>query len=492
MDWKQFRLFLGLFLGWIVSSNEAGATEKCVTVVNPVRGRELWKDQSLKPIEEQYKIINDLDLKATWLVQNEATKDKALVEKIKQFNEKQELGIWLEVSSKLALKARVYYPINRPWYSPEAVFLSGYNRQDRKKLIDRMMIDFKDVFGYWPKSVGAWWIDSYSLNYLEKKYGIRTAMIVADQKTTDSYGVWGQWWGYPYYPAKNNILAPGNSKVLIIQWALRDPELAYFGDGPKTSNHSLQANDYRSLGLEINYFKKLAGIYFDNRNKLGQITVGLETGMESVDFVDEYKKQLEWIKQNQVTDLTMNEMEIKYRETYGKNPEEISIGEWKLTPNFMENIKLGERIEYQKGMVFKDYEKKDTDKFLNRIYTKENLIKVRWFPWRILIIILMISAGVYFGINWWLVGIGEVGLKLAEHLRYSMVDGEKMAGILVDNFRFIGVTDKFRLINQDLTNLIASSMLKLEIKEWEYLVWFLICLLIGIGNGKYTEANKNK
>jgi len=463
------------------------AEEKYVTIVNPVRSRELWKNKSLKPIEDQYKVIEDFEKKATWLIQDDVTRDEELVEKIKNFNNKQELGIFLEISSELAMRARVYYPINRPWYSPEAVFLSGYSRQDRIKLIDRMMKDFKDIFGYFPKSVGAWWIDAYSLNYLKTRYGIKTAMIVADQKTTDDYGVWGQWWGYPYYPANNNILVPGNSTVLIIQWALRDPELAYSGTGPKTSNYSLQANDYISQGLDIKYFEKLANVYFDQRNKLGQITVGLETGIESVDYIDEYKNQLEWINNNQIKDLTMTETEIKYREVYGKNPEEVRIGDWKMTPNYRENLKLGDRIEYRKGMVFSDYFKKDDSIFLNRIYTEKNLVSSYRFPYQIPVIILFLGLGWLLKINWLTVGFGMLGLKIIGYLRYSTVEGERMAGILIDNFRFVGITDKIRFINQDFSNLVASSMLKIEIREIYYVIWFIVCLLIGVGYGRYIK-----
>ncbi len=483
-------IVIGILMLTIISTKTATANDKYVTIVNPVRGRELWRDKSLKPLQDQYKIINDLELKATWLVQNDVIEDKELVDYIKQFNYKQELGIFLEISNKLARKARVYYPINRPWYSPEAVFLSGYNRTDRLKLIDKTMKDFKNTFGYLPKSVGAWWIDSYSLNYLEKKYGITTAMIVADQKTTDDYGVWGQWWGYPYYPSINNILTPGNSKTLIIQWALRDPELAYSGSGPATSNYSLQANDYKSLGLDIKYFEKLANIYFDNRNKLGQITVGLETGMESVGFENEYNKQLEWIKNNKITDVTMAEFNDKYKNIYdGINPSEVKISEWLMTPNFRENKKLGERTDYIKEMVFRDYFEKDHNTFLDRIYKPDNLVSRKQVPYMIVLLIALIGLGGYLRTNWLVVGSGVLILKIISLLRYTMIDGIRMVGLMIDNFRFVGVTDKLRFINEDLSNLVAQSMLKIEIKETYYFIWILVLILYCLFK-KYLRLGK--
>ena len=471
---------------------QAGSFQKLVTIVNPVRSRELWKDKSLEPIKNQYKIISELDLKATWLIQNDVLDDEELVEEIKKFDNKQELGIFLEVSEKLAKKARVYYPINRPWYSPEAVFLSGYEISERKLLIDTMMKNFKNELGYYPKSVGAWWIDSWSLLYLEKKYGIKTAMIVTDQKTTDNYGVWGQWWGVPYYPDKVNILAPGDLEVLVLQWALRDPVKAYEGEGPRFSNFSMQANDYISQGLDILYFEKLANIYFDERNKIGQITVGLETGIESVGFLDEYKRQLEWIKNEGVVDVSMSEMEEKYKMAYGgKNPDEVRIDDWLMTPDFRENKKLGEKTEYIKGMAFGDYFEKDSKTFLNRIYKSENLVKGWRFPYLWLGMAGMIGLVILLKIKIFPIAAGWLGLKIMEHLRYSVVEEERMLGILVDNFRFIGVTDKIRFLNEDLSNLVAQTMLKIEIKEIYYLVWILGIILVKLISDEYQKRRKN-
>ena len=473
------------------------ATEKVATLVNPIRGRELWRDKTLKPIEKQYQSVKDNGLGATWLLQNDVLQDPGLLGVIKNFDSKQELGVFLEVSKNLALRSRVYFNEQSPWYDPGVIFLSAYGRGERKKIIDRTMTDFRNMFGYFPKSVGAWWIDSYSLNYLEKKYGIKTAMIVADQKTTDNYGVWGQWWGYPYYPDKTNILVPGNSKVLIIQWALRDPVAAYFGEGPKISNHSLQANDYVSLGLDIGYFEKLANIYFDERNKLGQITVGLETGIESVPYLGEYQKQLEWIKKEGITDLTMSQMADKYRKVYGRNPKEIWIEKWRLTPEMRENITLKDRINYVKGMVFGDYQKKDTQPFLNRIYDKNNLVKVPIVPidwwWKIgLMVTGMLVAIKLPKVKWmWVAGVLGMVVWGVIHVRYSVVNGEKMIGFLVDNLRFVGLNLKHGWINTDLSNLVAKSMLKVGVEGVSYVYWLVLGLMIGGVYGKFNQTRKD-
>ncbi len=496
---KNRKIICGIvFLFLFFLSNETiWAAEKYATIVNPVRSRELWKDKSLKPIEKQYEIINNNEVKATWLLQDDVLDDEELIDKIKGFNEKQEVGVFLEISKNLALKSRVYFDEQRPWHDPGIIFLSAYERYDRKKLIDKIMNNFYKSFGYFPKSVGAWWIDSYSLSYLENKYGIKTALICADQKTTDNYGIWGQWWGYPYFPSKNNILAPGDSKVLVIQWALRDPDKAFFGSGPKVSNYSMQANDYISQELDIKYFEKLANIYFDQRNRLGQITVGLETGIESVGFIDEYQRQIKWIKSEGIISTKMSEIADSYKEAYGKNPTEIQIEEWKLTPQYRENKKLGERINYKNNLVFADYYEKDEGSFLDRIYNEKKLIKKRFFPENFIAYFVAFIVGILVVKKWperkWLliVGISWILIFLLEKLRYSVVDGEKMFGFLIDNFRFFGITNKGRIINGDLSNLVAKSMLKLKIKVSSYFGWVVLGVIVNRIYENIIKTRKN-
>lgn len=482
---------------FIVQNQGVFASEKFVTIVNPIRSRELWKDKTLAPIETQYGAINKLNLVATWLIQNDVLQDIELINKIKTFDENQELGIFLEVSKGLANRSRVYFDEQRPWYDPGVVFLSAYDISDRIKIIDTMMKNFYDVFGYFPKSVGAWWIDSYSQQYLENKYKVKSFLICSDQKTTDKYGIWGQWWGYPYIPSPDNILVPGKSQSVVIQWAQRDLEKAYFGSGFEVSNYSLQANDYTSKKLDIKYFEKLAGQYLAVE-KLGQITVGLETGIESVGNEVEFEKQLKWLsdsaKQNKIISLKMSEFGDKFREIYeNKNPDKIILGDWILTPIERTNLKLGEKTVYQKNMVFNDLYKKDDLEFLNRVYVSENLVKKKIIDIEFIIKIVLIIVGFLISfkfkkIKWWLVILIVIIVYLTIHIRYSVVNGEKIVGLLIDNFRFVGVNFKTGFMNIDLTNNIAKSMLRLKINELYFIYW----LLVGILVGKIYENFKHK
>lgn len=369
-----------------------GCGDRYLTLVNPVRGRDLWVDKSLWPLWDQYRLVSKFNFPATWLLQFDALVDRELVAEVKKFDPKQELGVLLEVSPVLARQARVIYPTNVAWFYPQAVFLSGYGQFERRRLIDALFNRFKDEFGYYPKSVGAWWIDSYSLNYLNEKYGVKVALIVADQKTTDNYGVWGQWWGVPYYPSKSNILTPASSlknrqDVVILQWAQRDPLLAY-GEGPKYSNHSLQANDFLSLGLDQEYFQGLVNTYLGCRNPVGQITVGLETGMEGARFLDEYKNQLSYLaKIDGLESVTMSNFAKEFARVFPGVVPGYQIGTgsavWKMTPRERINVYLSDSVYYRQGVSFRDFFLADKSGFLDRrLPVEQSRIRPRpYHPW---------------------------------------------------------------------------------------------------------------
>jgi hypothetical protein len=182
---------------------------------------------------------------------------------------------------------------NKPiWHYSKSVLVIGYSPEDRIKLIDTAMAQYKQVFGKYPKSVGAWWIDAYSLQYMKDKYQIEMNMDVADQFSTDGYQVWGQYWSSPFYPSKKNALMPSSSEkekigVTTIQWAGRDPFNGY-GNSVFESTYSVQANDYMLHNLGIDYFKKIVAPY-------PQVVVGLENDFDWQQFGEEYSKQVEYV-----------------------------------------------------------------------------------------------------------------------------------------------------------------------------------------------------
>lgn len=395
----SFVVFSFLLLPKIVLADSISCPDRFLTLINPVRDRSLWSDQSLNPIIQQYADIKKYSFSATWLLQYDTFYDQDLTNEIKSFDSKQEKGVFLEVSKKLANDANVAYPEGVRWSDPGAVFLSAYSQSDRIRLIDQIFSRYKTIYGAYPKSVGAWWVDSYSLNYMVKKYGVKSVLICADQKVTDSYGIWGQWWGFPYKPSKANILVPASAtsnmeNAVVLQWAQRDPILAYGGVG-QFSRYSLQANDYVVVGKDINYFKQLSSEYLDCKNALGQITVGMETGMESLMQPVEYERQLNYLSTiSGLNIVTMSGFATKYSKVYKINPDKIFFGtenaEWEMTTSYRKNDKLGENINYDQNLSFKDYFLKDNSNFLDRILPiKGSGNPTGYLPWFLVVAVFL-------------------------------------------------------------------------------------------------------
>ena len=107
---KAAIFFLAIFLFFgqtkILAQEKIDCNNSFLTLVNPVRGRNLWFDQSLKPLEDQYRAITNHNFSATWLLQYDALTDKEATGFVKDnFSDNQEIGLFLEVSPdfKLAL-----------------------------------------------------------------------------------------------------------------------------------------------------------------------------------------------------------------------------------------------------------------------------------------------------------------------------------------------------------------------------------------------------
>lgn len=293
-----------IFLILIFIPNKAFAqTNSFVSIVNPVRGEDFWDQKGQKiatAVIGEAQILKQFNLKATWLLRFDALENQEIVNVINE-RVSDEKGLFLEVTPTWSAQSGVSYHKSESWHFAGSAFLTGYERDEREKLIDSSFLKFKTIFGYYPKSVGAWWIDAYSLAFMQKKYGILSAMIVSDQYTTDNYQIWGQYFSTPYYPAKNNAIHPAQNlddklSLVMTQWAARDPVNSY-GNGVSESTYSVQANDYKDFhNLDTNYFSKLLDIYTNQPlNNFSHMVVGLENSYPFEKYKEEYENQIETI-----------------------------------------------------------------------------------------------------------------------------------------------------------------------------------------------------
>src|SRR3989344_3758373 len=172
---------LGCFVSLIAFATIAYAQEKqFINVVNPVRITENSVNPALS-LKSQYGVLSTFDLPATWLLTYEAMRDEGVRTVLKSFDAKQELGIFLEIDRKLAEEAGVTYNEGVSWHHASNIFLSGYTQGERIKLIDTVFEAFNELFGYYPKSVGSWWTDAYSLSYIQENYKVVANFGLADQ-----------------------------------------------------------------------------------------------------------------------------------------------------------------------------------------------------------------------------------------------------------------------------------------------------------------------
>lgn len=336
--YKFLAFIFSLTIFLLSNSLVSAATNSFVSVINPIRGSDFW-DLNNQKVEEavlgQKQILKKYNISATWLMRFDALNYETVVSLLKS-DSSDEVGLFLEVTPTWTKNANVDYHKSENWHDAGSAFLSGYERGEREKLIDTAFEKFEQVFGYYPKSVGTWWIDAYSLSYMEQKYGITASLIVADQYTTDKYQIWGQYFSTPYYPSKNHILRPAQTlenkiPVVVVQWAARDPINGY-GDGVEESTYSVQANDYTDYHkLDTSYFSSLVDIYTTQQfNKFGHLVVGLENSYDWNKYSNEYQKQIKALAEKTDTGklsiVPMKDFASWYQRTFPKlSPEHLIL-----------------------------------------------------------------------------------------------------------------------------------------------------------------------
>ena len=343
-----------------------------ISVVNPIRGADFW-DQKKQKVEDaffgQMEILNNFNIPTTWLIRFDALENQRIIDTLK--NQKDdEKGLFLEVTPSWTKNSSVEYRTSSSWHNAGSAFLSGYELNEREKLIDAVFIKFKEIFGDFPRSVGAWWIDAHSLAYMQKEYGITSALIVADQYSTDNYQIWGQYWSTPYYPSKTHALHPAKSvenkiPVLVTQWPARDPVNGY-GNGVIESTYSVQANDHLDYhDLNTAYFSRLLDTYTKQQfNSFNQLVVGLENSYDWSKYKDEYKNQIQVLadKSNKegLSLMTLSGFANWYQQNFPLiSPTQVIVaddplGSFKKTVWFMNPYYRAGWFVNQDGSVFRD------------------------------------------------------------------------------------------------------------------------------------------
>jgi len=120
-----------------------------------------------------------------------------------------ELGLWLEIVQPQVEAIGEVWRGRYPWdWFNDVGFLIGYEPAVRERLIDEAMNKFREIFGYFPRSVGSWHMDAHSMAYISDHYEIHAFCICRDQIGTDGYTMQGGYYNQAYYPSRTNMFAP--------------------------------------------------------------------------------------------------------------------------------------------------------------------------------------------------------------------------------------------------------------------------------------------
>lgn len=202
-----------------VSYGQAPETPRIVNIVNFIRLLEprdpaITEDVLYQTVVKQVAIMKQYNLGGTFLLQYDALMDPRYQKLLRALPRGTfEIGAWWEIPQPLVEKAGLKWRGRYPWdWRANIGFSTGYTPKERERLIDVYMADFKKIFGYYPKSVASWFIDSYSLNYMYQKYHIVASANCKDQYGTDGYTLWGGYWNQAYYPSKINSYMPAQNE----------------------------------------------------------------------------------------------------------------------------------------------------------------------------------------------------------------------------------------------------------------------------------------
>ncbi len=208
-----------LVLSLVGASAAAAGPPRIVNIYNFIRNSDYRLPNSEEVLYEatrqEIQLIKPTGLPATWALQYDALINPRYQKLLReQLGTNDEIAAWWEIPQPLAEKAGLKWRGQHEWDSQANVgFSPGYTPDERRKLVDVYMADFKAVFGYYPRTVGSWFIDEVTLEYMAEKYGIVASCNCKDQVGTDGYTLWGGYWNQAYYPSRLNAYMPAQTKA---------------------------------------------------------------------------------------------------------------------------------------------------------------------------------------------------------------------------------------------------------------------------------------
>lgn len=193
---------------------------RVVNIMNFVRQCDPRMEDSERILYEttaaQVALVKEYGFDNTFLLQYDAVIDRAYQELFRrEADEHMELGLWYEIVQPLTEKAGLPWRGQEGWRWDWHVipgFSMAYTPENRKKLIDIAMEDFRQVYGRYPKTVASWLLDSVTVEHLAENYPVTAFAICRDQTNTDAYTLVGGYFNQAYYPSRRNMFTPAQTR----------------------------------------------------------------------------------------------------------------------------------------------------------------------------------------------------------------------------------------------------------------------------------------
>ena len=215
---------------------------------------------------------------------------------------------------------------------------------DKRKIVDEVFGKFQEVFGFYPKSTGSYYMDAELVNYIKEKYPlVKAAVATCWEEGPKAYwnanNSWytlldgGPW--NPWIPSKRNIHCPASDEdddigIVAIPHISRDLMAVFDGPGSYYGTHP--QNILRGMVYEdheLPYFKNIVDQYrsmvkYNRGYSYNMMFVGpgwmSRSGRWEADYellLKSYQDGMAYYgelkKQGQLQDLTMSEFADVYR-----------------------------------------------------------------------------------------------------------------------------------------------------------------------------------
>lgn len=336
---------IGPAIGTVAAMGRAGRNNslRCVNVVNFLRGVEPRGPVDLfLPLQKQMEVIVQNRLPATWLLQFDALVSGPFVEFLKhQMPEDHEVGIWFEMNQMHCKAAGVDWR-GRPGYEwdhyPSVAFTIGYTAEERIRLADAFMREFKGVWGRYPRSVASWNLDAITMAHLADAYGIDAYAVCRDQIATDGFTIWGA----PiagYYPSRSNCWSPALSRAKQIDTPVfrmlgQDPVYYYEDEYPTPDGNRRHGPDTMepvwTAGRSEIFVKHFLGMISESPSlHFGYAQLGQENNFGWPEMAGAYPMQMEALADlhaaGSVHVETMGESGRRFKQSFRETPAQAQV-----------------------------------------------------------------------------------------------------------------------------------------------------------------------